>query len=159
MKRDLALDEIPVFLNVYDLSFSNNYLYSWGFGIYHSAVEVLGKEFAFGYHPYDFSGAFAMEPRSLQGAIFREAVIIGTAKGTHFEIRKTIEAVARQFPGNSYSMIHRNCNHFSDALCQALCGKAIPNWVNRMAFYGKLLNCVVPESILLGQFQPNSTGD
>ena len=27
----------------------------------------------------------------------------------------------------------RNCNHFTNDLCQKLTGKAIPSWVNRLA--------------------------
>ena len=39
-------------------------------------------------------------------------------------------------PGR-YHLLHRNCNHFSDALLQAVCGgdarARVPDWVNRAA--------------------------
>ena len=37
----------------------------------------------------------------------------------------------------SYDLLARNCNHFSDALCQRLCAKRIPGWVNRAARVGQ----------------------
>ena len=42
-------------------------------------------------------------------------------------------------PGR-YHLLHRNCNHFSDALLQAVCGgdarARVPDWVNRAAHAG-----------------------
>ena len=38
-----------------------------------------------------------------------------------------------RFYGDEYDLIRQNCNHFSEAYCQALVGKSIPPWVNRLA--------------------------
>ena len=40
--------DVTVFLNVYDLSEQNDYLYWCGFGVFHTGVEVFGSEFAYG---------------------------------------------------------------------------------------------------------------
>ncbi|KAK6946209.1 PPPDE peptidase domain [Dillenia turbinata] len=40
----------PVYLNVYDLTLINGYIYWAGLGIFHSGVEVYGVEYAFGAH-------------------------------------------------------------------------------------------------------------
>lgn len=46
----------PVTVNVYDLGDFNGYLTWFGVGIFHSGVEVHGKEYAFG-------GASKLAPR------------------------------------------------------------------------------------------------
>ncbi|KAF2299116.1 hypothetical protein GH714_030692 [Hevea brasiliensis] len=45
-----------LYLNVYDLTPVNNYLYWFGLGIFHSGIEVHGMEFGFGAHEYPTSG-------------------------------------------------------------------------------------------------------
>ncbi|MQL82767.1 hypothetical protein Taro_015239 [Colocasia esculenta] len=53
----------PVYLNVYDLTPMNGYVYWAGIGVFHSGVEVHGVEYAFGAHDYSTSGVFEVEPR------------------------------------------------------------------------------------------------
>lgn len=47
-----------VYLNVYDLTPVNNYLYWFGLGVFHSGIEVHGMEYGFGAHDYPTSGVF-----------------------------------------------------------------------------------------------------
>lgn len=42
----------------------NDLTSSFGFGIYHSGVEVYGLEYGFGGHPFLFSGIFEMIPKN-----------------------------------------------------------------------------------------------
>lgn len=62
---------------------------------------------------------------------FRESVEVGKTTMTQREIQTTIEKLSDEFVGNSYHLLQRNCNHFSDALCRQLTGYGIPNWINR----------------------------
>lgn len=41
------------------------------------------------------------------------------------------------YSGKSYNIISKNCNHFGDEFAKRLCGKGIPGWINRLAFFGK----------------------
>lgn len=51
---------------------------------------------------------------------------------------KIIDEVKEAFPGNSYHFIRKNCNSFSNALAEALLGKGVPGYVNRMAGIGSV---------------------
>ncbi|KAK8668737.1 hypothetical protein V6N13_106183 [Hibiscus sabdariffa] len=55
--------DASVYLNVYDLTNANRYVYWAGLGIFHSGVDVHGVEYAFGAHDYPTSGVFEIEPR------------------------------------------------------------------------------------------------
>ncbi|OEL25289.1 DeSI-like protein [Dichanthelium oligosanthes] len=52
------------------------------------------------------------------------------------EFRSFIEKLAGKYHGNTYHLINKNCNHFTDDVCQNLTGKPIPSWVNRLARVG-----------------------
>lgn len=57
----------PVYLNIYDLSDSNDMLLWCGLGIFHSGIQVHGVEFAYGGHDYEASGIFATSPKDAPG--------------------------------------------------------------------------------------------
>lgn len=52
------------------------------------------------------------------------------------EILKILDDLREAFPGNSYHIARKNCNSFSNALAEALLGKGIPGYINRMASIG-----------------------
>ncbi|XP_030954516.1 deSI-like protein At4g17486 isoform X4 [Quercus robur] len=112
--------ETQVVLNVYDLTPINNYMVWFGFGIFHSGIEVHGKEYGFGAHDFPASGVFEVEPRSCP---------------------------ASEYHGDTYHLISKNCNHFTDDISWRLTGKHIPGWVNRLARLGALCSCLLPESL------------
>ncbi|CAN0842487.1 DeSI-like protein At4g17486 [Linum grandiflorum] len=138
---------VPVYLNVYDLTTVNNYLYWFGLGIFHSGIEVHGMEFSFGAHEYPSSGIFEVQPRSCPGFIFRRAVLLGKTSLSRSEVQGLMEHLSADFHGDCYHLISRNCNHFTDEACLKLTGKTVPGWVNRMARLGSFCNCLLPESI------------
>ncbi|XP_004511719.1 deSI-like protein At4g17486 isoform X1 [Cicer arietinum] len=136
-----------VYLNVYDLTPINNYLYLFGFGIFHSGIEVHDMEYGFGAHEYPTSGVFEVEPRSCPGFIFRRSVLLGSTDMSLSEFRSFMERLSAKYHGDTYHLIAKNCNHFTDEVCQQLTGNPIPGWVNRLARVGSFCNCLLPESI------------
>lgn len=137
----------PVVLNVYDLTPMNNYLYWFGLGIFHSGIEVHGMEYGYGAHEFPTSGVFEVEPKSCPGFTYRRSVWMGTTDLSRAEFRSFIENLAGKYNGNTYHLISKNCNHFTDDVCKNLTRKSIPGWVNRLARVGSFFNCLLPESI------------
>ncbi|XP_009104477.1 deSI-like protein At4g17486 isoform X1 [Brassica rapa] len=142
---------VPVYLNVYDLTPINGYAYWFGLGVYHSGVEVHGIEYAFGAHEYPSTGIFEGEPKQCEGFTFRKSILIGKTDLGPLEVRATMDQLADKYKGSSYNLITNNCNHFCDDTCMKLTGNPIPSWVNRLARIGKLFgficNCVLPATI------------
>ncbi|KAI3445291.1 hypothetical protein Pfo_001956 [Paulownia fortunei] len=136
-----------LYLNIYDLTPINNYLYWFGCGIYHSGIEAHGLEYGFGAHEYPTSGVFEVEPRSCPGFIFRRTIILGSTVMSRSEFRSFMEHLSNKYHGDTYNLISKNCNHFTDEVCLRLTGKPIPGWVNRLARLGSFCNCLLPESI------------
>ncbi|XP_074357357.1 deSI-like protein At4g17486 isoform X1 [Apium graveolens] len=148
-KQNGGSNYAPLYLNVYDLTPINNYLYWVGLGIFHSGIEVHGLEYGFGAHEYSSSGVFEVEPKSCPGFIFRRSVLLGSTDMSHSEFRSFMENLSGKFHGDTYHLIAKNCNHFTNEVCLRLTGKAIPGWVNRLArlVSGSFCNCLLPESI------------
>ncbi|XP_058190967.1 deSI-like protein At4g17486 isoform X6 [Rhododendron vialii] len=138
-----------LYLNVYDLTPINNYLYWFGFGIFHSGIEVHGLEYGFGAHEYPTSGVFEVEPKSCPGFIFRRSILLGSTDMSCSEFRSFMEHLSGKYHGDSYHLIAKNCNHFTEEVCMRLTGKPIPGWVNRLArlVSGSFCHCLLPESI------------
>ncbi|XP_051114632.1 deSI-like protein At4g17486 [Andrographis paniculata] len=136
-----------LYLNIYDLTPVNNYLYWFGCGIFHSGVEAHGLEYGFGAHEYPTSGVFEVEPRSCPGFIFRRSIVLGSIDLSHSEFKSFMEHLSNKYHGDTYNLISKNCNHFTEDVCLQLTGKPIPGWVNRLARLGSLCNCLLPESL------------
>ncbi|XP_074277327.1 deSI-like protein At4g17486 [Silene latifolia] len=136
---------IPVYLNVYDVTPVHGYAYWIGLGAHHSGVEVHGVEYAFGAHENPTTGIFRVEPRKCKGFTFRRTILIGWTELGEEEVRKVVEELAKEYKGNSYHLVTKNCNHFCNDVCIQLTGNPIPSWVNRLSKIGFLCNCIIPK--------------
>lgn len=154
-----ATGEYPVVLNVYDLTPLNNYVHWCGLGIFHSAVEVHGSEYSFGAHDLPTSGVFEVEPKSCPGFLYRSSIFIGRTSLHPLEFRDFIQRMASEYHGDTYHLISKNCNHFTDDLSTRLTGKPIPGWVNRLAKLGAFCNCLLPESMRLESTETKNLTD
>lgn len=101
---------------------------------------VHGLEYGFGAHEYPTSGVFEVEPRSCPGFVYRRSVLLGSTDMSRSEFQLFMEHLSGKYHGDTYHLIAKNCNHFTDDVCMRITGKPIPGWVNRLAKLGKREN-------------------
>lgn len=125
-----------VYLNVYELTdqtATSNTLSAVGLGLYHSGVEFSGFEYSFSQQ-----GIVRTCPCLPDFGILCEHLNMGTFRGTKSDFDEIVGLLrAGDFQPGQYDVVHRNCNHFSDAICGAALGVSIPPWVNRAASLGE----------------------
>lgn len=85
-------------------------------------MEIFGTEFAYGGHPFPFTGVFEITPRNHdelgEQFHFRQSIQIGCTDFNYQEVRRIVEELGNQFRGDRYHLMNNNCNHFSSALTQ-----------------------------------------
>ncbi|RCN44691.1 hypothetical protein ANCCAN_09336 [Ancylostoma caninum] len=95
------------------------------------------SEYAYGGHPYAFSGVFENSPQDAEelgeNFKFKQSIVIGETAITAAGVRELIKSLGQEYRGDRYHLISRNCNHFSAVLAKALTGNDIPTWINRLA--------------------------
>ena len=94
-----------------------------GFGVYHSGLEVNGREYAYGFNAHGGSGVFWLEPRAA-GRVFehryREGIDLGPLEMDANAFAAALRALEQEWRGVDYSLLGKNCNHFAGALCRAV---------------------------------------
>ncbi|CCG82647.1 Putative uncharacterized protein [Taphrina deformans PYCC 5710] len=119
-----------------------------GLSICHSGVVIGEQEWAFGGHDVEgVTGVYVTKPRDVpDNATFKASIPIGVTILDDRAIRNKLERLKSEFTGPSYDLLNKNCNHFAEEMCLALCGTKTPAWVNRIAGYGAKLPLCVSEA-------------
>ncbi|KAI7870419.1 PPPDE putative peptidase domain-containing protein [Spinellus fusiger] len=153
--REPLMQGCKVSINVYDMVppslLTTTGYWVMGIGIYHSGLELNDKEYCFGGHDRpNTTGVFMMEPKvGPPGVILKRSIDMGYTSCTEQEIQAILREISGEFDGTTYSLLTRNCNHFTDTLCLRLTGRSAPAWINRAARIGTLFPCLVSDSMVV----------
>ncbi|KAK8599919.1 hypothetical protein V6N13_060276 [Hibiscus sabdariffa] len=105
-------------------------------GIFHSAVQVYGEdEWSFGFCEQG-SGVFSCPSGQNPMYTYREPIVLGRTNFSIFKVNQILRELSREWPGSSYDLLSKNCNHFCDDFCERLGVPKLPGWVNRFANAG-----------------------
>ncbi|XP_010255243.1 PREDICTED: deSI-like protein At4g17486 [Nelumbo nucifera] len=105
-------------------------------GIFHSAVQVYGdEEWSFGFCEQG-SGVFSCPSSKNPMYTYRECIVLGNTNFSIFKVNQILRELSREWPGDSYDLLSKNCNHFCDEFCERLGVPKLPAWVNRFANAG-----------------------
>eukprot|EP01006_Ploeotia_vitrea_P010802 TRINITY_DN2829_c0_g1_i1.p1 TRINITY_DN2829_c0_g1~~TRINITY_DN2829_c0_g1_i1.p1 ORF type:complete len:171 (+),score=67.88 TRINITY_DN2829_c0_g1_i1:84-596(+) len=126
----------PVYLNVYDLMGLNATTHPLGIGVYHTGVQVYGREYSYaGHYTTESTGLRCSKPCDaswLHDAVFREHVLVGYTKFSADEVNAKFDALKDDFLGPDYNVLDRNCNHFTARFIKILTRRHLPAYVNRI---------------------------
>jgi len=136
-----------VTLHIYDVfgysavKHLNRIVALFGTGAFHSAVEVFGLEYSYGFmdDPPGTTGVYSCEPGKCEAHSYREQLLMGQTNYCQLEVEALLEDLKQEWLGQEYDLLRRNCCHFSDAFCRRLGVGGIPTWVNNLAAAGATL--------------------
>ena len=133
-----------VVLNVYDTSPNNSWTYYFGWGRYHSGIEIHGIEFI--YRLQDGIQSIKSKTAGIKGKTpLRASIKLGETGENRQKIQDIMADLDDIFTPETYDPINQNSNHFTDRVAGLVCHTTIPHWVNLVAdltafctFYPKL---------------------
>ncbi|KAL8139775.1 hypothetical protein V2J09_005796, partial [Rumex salicifolius] len=146
----VSVREMEVALHIYDVTNSGsektnntimqiNKIFKDGIGlggIFHSAVQVYGDdEWSFGYCEQG-TGVFSCPSGQNPMYTYREKIVLGKTNMSIYKVNQILRELSREWPGSSYDLLAKNCNHFCDEFCELLGVPKLPGWVNRFAHAG-----------------------
>jgi PPPDE putative peptidase domain len=131
--------------------FTRTFLPSIGLGAYHTSLQIYGYRYTFTGN-YGIVKCFShIEITGLPpNAVFQESICLGRTKYYKDEIAQIVKILGdKMYTNNTYNMVHRNCNHFTETFATALLlGEKLsqrvigrleeyPAWINRLANTGQ----------------------
>lgn len=133
-------EQLPaqVTLHVYDVGrtggvkATNGLLQAMGTGIYHAGVEIYGLEWSFAYRMFGH-GIFCSQPRKCFVHTYRQSIPLGYVKMSRRSVQDLLCDMTKEWHGESYSLLRKNCCHFCDEFVQRLGLEPIPKWVLNLA--------------------------
>ena len=144
------MEPIKVYLNIYDILIKHNRcIEKIGMGIFHTGVEINGKEYAYGGNSLlEDTGVYSMRPKTHDVFKFRQTIEIGEISDMEV-VQSALQKTMKKYRANHYNMLTFNCNHFSHDFLILIIGRGLPPHLNRAAYLGSFLKCLVPRKYLI----------
>ena len=119
----MKTSKFPLILNTYKLT-ANILINKIGLDIFHTAIEFEGVEYAFGFLDLPECGIYEIKPMTFDDGDFVESFLMGYCdRNTFYNL---LEKLKTEFLGNTYNILKKNCNHFTNDICKKLLKKEIP---------------------------------
>lgn len=128
--------KFPLILNTYKLV-SSNFLNKIGIQIFHTAIEFEGIEYAFGFLNSEECGIYEIKPMTFDDGTYVESIIIGYCEIKTFY--SLLDKIKKEYFGNTYNILTKNCNHFTNDISQRLFNKEIPKKFRLGLKFGELI--------------------
>ena len=137
----------PVYLNIYHLSIINYILQIFGFGLFHTTIEIKDLEYSFGSTNEEVAGIFTHKTGILDKHLrLKEKIYLGNSLYNNYSIYKLLSLQYPYWLGSTYDPFVKNCNHFSKFFARLLLNHKIsyPDYVNRLSKYGMMFTSFYP---------------
>ncbi|KAK9238239.1 PPPDE putative peptidase domain-containing protein [Lipomyces kononenkoae] len=145
---------LSVVINVYDMLQDSKFaplMWILGIGVYHSAVEIDGREYAYGGHEEPgISGVYSSKSKTpLPGGITcKTSILHGYTSYSPAEFHAIISDLSSEYMGTSYNLLYKNCNHFTNSLVLRLTDRSAPAWLNRATYIGIAIPCIIGQTYI-----------
>jgi hypothetical protein len=107
-------------------------------GLYHTGVEVYGREWWYGATFDEWSTGITWNPPKMNpDHTYKETLLLGYTTLSPMQVWQLIEEMKWEWRGCGYHLLSRNCHHFSDAFCQKLRVNRPPYWINHLGNMGE----------------------
>lgn len=84
------------------------------------AQQVYGEdEWSFGFCEHG-TGVFSCPATKNPMYTYRETIKLGKTSFSIFKVNQILRELSREWPGQSYDLLSKNCNHFCDEFCERL---------------------------------------
>lgn len=92
--------------------------------------QVYGdEEWSFGYCEQG-TGVFSCPPSKNPMYTYRECIVLGKTDFSIYKVNQILRELSREWPGCSYDLLSKNCNHFCDEFCEKLGVSKLPGNVH-----------------------------
>lgn len=114
--------------------------------------QVHGEEeWSFGYCE-EGSGVFSCPSGKNPMYTYRECIVLGKTNCSILKVAQILRELSREWPGQSYDLLSKNCNHFCDEFCQRLGVPRLPGkcWpLKQLDYFHEQNNAYIHSCILL----------
>lgn len=92
-------------------------------------LQVYGdEEWSFGFCEQG-PGVFSCPSQRNPMYTYRECIVLGKTNCSILKVKQILRELSREWPGNSYDLLAKNCNHFCDEFCEKLGVQKLPGKV------------------------------